>query len=182
MVVFWDWAPGPYWCSAMARFVGGVELFFEAAWWWVVFTRGSLGTLKATGLNSWEICWDNLLPEQHSATSTPSPAFHLLERADMHRTSCLPFHTNSKNTMRSKHPPEPKADTPKWDRAHSTHTHKHTRSGTETSTDTVKLIRRKTNLVNTPIHQIMLTTTSCVEGWSAEKWFRTHIQLSKAKN
>lgn len=55
MSVFWDWAPGTYWCKLVPRFVEGAELCFEAAWWWVVFPRGSRGLLMATGLNSWEI-------------------------------------------------------------------------------------------------------------------------------
>lgn len=73
-------------------------------------------------LNSWEVSWeDNLLPERQPTTSTPSPAFHLLERADKHRTSCLPLHKTP-----SKHLPEPKADTPKQELAYvysNTHTH-----------------------------------------------------------
>ena len=55
MAVFWDWAPGPYQCSLLSRFVEGAELCFEAAWWWMLFPRGSQGLLMVTQLNSWEI-------------------------------------------------------------------------------------------------------------------------------
>lgn len=104
------------------RLGGGVELLFEAGRWWVVFPRGSRGRWRQRELNSREVSWeDNLLPERQPTTSTPSPAFHLLERADKHRTSCLPLHkTPSKNL------PEPKADTPKQELAYvysNTHTH-----------------------------------------------------------
>lgn len=137
MFVFWHRAPGPYWHSVMAKFLRRCWVSF----WSSSVVSGALSqpSGNAEG-NTTEylrgFCTDNLLPERHPASSTPSPAFHLLQHADKHRTSCLPSHTNSKNTMRSKHPPEPNADTPKRDLAH---THTHTRFNTAASTDTVEL-------------------------------------------
>lgn len=107
-------------CSVLPRFVRGVEFFF----WnnWVVSGAHLRLSWNAKGNRSEysrELGEDNLLPEQRSATSTPSPAFHLLKRADKRHTSCLPLYINSKNTMRGKHPPEPEADTPKQGLAHT---------------------------------------------------------------
>lgn len=123
-------------CSVMPRFVWGVEFFF---WNNLVVSGAHLWlSWNAKGNRSEylrDLREDNLLPEQHSATSTPSPAFHLLERADKRRTSCLPLYINSKNTMRGKHPPEPKADTPKQGLAHMYSTHTHAQIQSETNNE-----------------------------------------------
>lgn len=106
---FQDRTPGPYPCSLMSHLEEVLSYFFNRM---VVSGVPSWLTGNAEG-NRTELlrnfCGDNLLPERQSATSTPSPAFHLPERADKHRTSCLPLHktpweVNTHLSQRQTHP------------------------------------------------------------------------------
>ena len=147
MLVFWDSSPGPHWCSVYAQICRRCWVIFEATWWWVAFTCGSVAVLKAMGLNSWEIS-ERTTCYLHSTRLLPHPPQPFIScsvlTSSAHpvcpytQTVKTPWEVNTHLSQRQAHPSKTLHTCTVHTHTH-THTHTHIHSGTETSIDRVKI-------------------------------------------